>query len=109
MRVDATDDASWAKFQTYFKLIGPGSHFIRRVLLGSLVERFGSPNGIEASMKLAGDELLPDAQAQVHGGVGFTWDCDAHFHYKRAKVNDTLLGSQGHHRQRLAELLLDAV
>ncbi len=25
---------------------------------------------------------------QIHGGVGFTWDCDAHFYYKRAKQND---------------------
>jgi alkylation response protein AidB-like acyl-CoA dehydrogenase len=57
----------------------------------------------EAAVMISGESI------QVHGGVGFTWDCDAHFHYKRAKVNDTLLGSQGHHRQRLAELLLDAV
>src|SRR5689334_11931151 len=57
----------------------------------------------EAAVMISGESI------QVHGGVGFTWDCDAHFHYKRAKVNDTLLGSQGHHRQRLAELLLDTV
>jgi alkylation response protein AidB-like acyl-CoA dehydrogenase len=57
----------------------------------------------EAAVMISGESI------QVHGGVGFTWDCDAHFHYKRAKVNDTLLGSQGHHRQRLAELLLDSV
>lgn len=44
---------------------------------------------------------------QVHGGVGFTWDCDAHFHYKRAKTNDVLLGGGAHHRQRLAALVLD--
>ena len=43
---------------------------------------------------------------QVHGGVGFTWDCDAHFHYKRAKTNDVLLGGGAHHRQRLADLVL---
>ena len=56
----------------------------------------------EAAVMISGESI------QVHGGVGFTWDCDAHFHYKRAKTNDTLLGSQGHHRQRLAGLLLDA-
>ena len=27
VRVDATDQASWEKFQAYFLLIGPGSHF----------------------------------------------------------------------------------
>ena len=44
---------------------------------------------------------------QVHGAVGFTWDCDAQFFYKRAKQNDTLLGYQGWQRQRLADLVLD--
>ena len=31
---------------------------------------------------------------QIHGGVGFTWDCDAHLHYRRAKQADLLLGSR---------------
>lgn len=44
---------------------------------------------------------------QIHGGVGFTWDCDAHFFYKRAKQNDVMLGYQGWHRQRVADLVLD--
>ena len=25
---------------------------------------------------------------QIHGGVGFTWDCDAHLHYRKAKQAD---------------------
>jgi alkylation response protein AidB-like acyl-CoA dehydrogenase len=45
---------------------------------------------------------------QVHGAVGFTWDSDAQFFYKRAKQNDTLLGYQGWQRQRIADLVLDA-
>jgi alkylation response protein AidB-like acyl-CoA dehydrogenase len=71
----------------------------QRARAASMCKGFGG----EAAVMISGESI------QVHGGVGFTWDCDAHFHYKRAKVNDTLLGSQGHHRQRLAELLLDAV
>ena len=43
---------------------------------------------------------------QVHGGVGFTWDCDAHLFYRRAKQNDLFLGYQGWSRQRLADLVL---
>jgi alkylation response protein AidB-like acyl-CoA dehydrogenase len=46
---------------------------------------------------------------QIHGGVGFTWDCDAHFYFKRAKQNDALLGYQGWQRSRLADLVLDPV
>jgi alkylation response protein AidB-like acyl-CoA dehydrogenase len=44
---------------------------------------------------------------QVHGGVGFTWECDAHWYYKRAKQNDGLLGYQGWQRRRLADLVLE--
>jgi alkylation response protein AidB-like acyl-CoA dehydrogenase len=43
---------------------------------------------------------------QIHGGVGFTWDCDAHLHYRRAKQNDLLLGQQSWQRRRLADLVL---
>ncbi len=45
---------------------------------------------------------------QVHGGVGFTWDCDAHLFYRRAKQDDLLLGSGGWHRHRLADTVLAA-
>jgi len=44
---------------------------------------------------------------QIHGGVGFTWECDAHWYYKRAKQNDMLLGYQGWQRHRLADLVLE--
>ena len=43
---------------------------------------------------------------QVHGGVGFTWDVDCHLHYRRAKQNDLLFGTQGWQRRRLADLVL---
>ncbi|HXQ43556.1 MAG TPA: acyl-CoA dehydrogenase family protein [Acidimicrobiales bacterium] len=43
---------------------------------------------------------------QVHGGVGFTWDVDAHLLYRRAKQDDVLFGAQGYQRQRLANLVL---
>jgi alkylation response protein AidB-like acyl-CoA dehydrogenase len=43
---------------------------------------------------------------QVHGGVGFTWDVDAHLLYRRAKQDDLLFGAQGYQRQRLADLVL---
>ncbi len=43
---------------------------------------------------------------QIHGAVGFTWECDAHLHYRRAKQNDLMLGYSGLHRQRVADLAL---
>jgi alkylation response protein AidB-like acyl-CoA dehydrogenase len=46
---------------------------------------------------------------QVHGGIGFTWDVDAHLLYRRAKQDDALFGAQGYQRQRLADLILGPV
>jgi alkylation response protein AidB-like acyl-CoA dehydrogenase len=43
---------------------------------------------------------------QIHGGVGFTWDADPHVHYRKAKQNDLLLGYNGVHRERVANLVL---
>jgi alkylation response protein AidB-like acyl-CoA dehydrogenase len=42
---------------------------------------------------------------QIHGGIGFTWEHDAHLHLKRAKTGERLLGSPAAHRDRLARLV----
>jgi len=41
---------------------------------------------------------------QIHGGIGFTWEHDAHFYLKRAKTSEMLLGTTGSHRARLGAL-----
>jgi alkylation response protein AidB-like acyl-CoA dehydrogenase len=50
--------------------------------------------------------MITAENIQVHGGVGFTWDVDAHLLFRRVKANDVLLGRQGWQRQRLADLVL---
>ncbi|TDC55941.1 acyl-CoA dehydrogenase [Actinomadura sp. KC345] len=42
---------------------------------------------------------------QIHGGIGFTWEHDAHLYYKRAKSDEVLLGGPDWHRDRLARLI----
>jgi len=42
---------------------------------------------------------------QVHGGVGFTWDHDAHLYLKRARSSGLLLGDPAWHRERVARRL----
>jgi alkylation response protein AidB-like acyl-CoA dehydrogenase len=42
---------------------------------------------------------------QLHGGVGFTWEHDAHLYFKRARASATLLGSPAWQRERLLRLL----
>ena len=44
---------------------------------------------------------------QVHGGIGFTWEHQAHLYFKRATTDAALLGSAEQHRSRVAELVLD--
>ncbi|MBW3658109.1 MAG: acyl-CoA/acyl-ACP dehydrogenase, partial [Actinobacteria bacterium] len=47
----------------------------------------------------AGDNI------QVHGGIGFTWEHDAHLWFKRAKTSTILFGDPAHHRAKLADVL----
>ncbi|MGI5163455.1 acyl-CoA dehydrogenase family protein [Spirillospora sp. CA-253888] len=42
---------------------------------------------------------------QLHGGIGFTWEHDAHLYFKRAKSSQELFGAPGEHRRRLAALV----
>ena len=41
---------------------------------------------------------------QIHGGIGFTWEHDLHFWFKRAKWNEFAFGDATYHRERLAQL-----
>jgi alkylation response protein AidB-like acyl-CoA dehydrogenase len=42
---------------------------------------------------------------QVHGGIGYTWEHDAHLHLRRAKASELLLGRPQLQRARLADLV----
>ncbi|ONH33308.1 acyl-CoA dehydrogenase family protein [Protofrankia sp. BMG5.30] len=43
---------------------------------------------------------------QYHGGIGYTWEHEAHFFYKRAKREIYSYGDPDHHRERIAALTL---
>ncbi len=40
---------------------------------------------------------------QIHGGIGFTWEHDAHLYFKRAKSSELFLGTPDYHRELLAQ------
>lgn len=40
---------------------------------------------------------------QVHGGIGFTWEHDAHLYFKRAKTSQLLFGDAASWRRKLAD------
>lgn len=42
---------------------------------------------------------------QLHGGIGFTWEHDAHLYFKRARGSATLLGDAKSQRETIARIL----
>ncbi len=51
----------------------------------------------DAAVRVAGETI------QLHGGIGFTWEHDAHLYFKRATALSALLGSSAEHRRLVAE------
>ncbi|HEX9481294.1 MAG TPA: acyl-CoA dehydrogenase family protein [Solirubrobacteraceae bacterium] len=62
----------------------------------------------KACASTAGREVTAGA-IQMHGGIGFTWEADVHWLYKRAQLDAALLGGARRHRARLAAILADRV
>ena len=56
----------------------------------------------------AGREVTASA-IQAHGGIGFTWEADVHWLYKRAQLDAALLGGAGRHRAALARIAAERV
>lgn len=46
---------------------------------------------------------------QLHGGIGFTWECFVHVYFKRQKHNQMLLGDGVYQRAKLADVLMGPV
>jgi alkylation response protein AidB-like acyl-CoA dehydrogenase len=46
---------------------------------------------------------------QLHGGIGFTWECFVHVYFKRQKHNQVLFGDGPYQRAKLAEALIGPV
>ena len=53
------------------------------------------------ALSFAGDRAV-----QFHGGMGFTYECDAQLFIRRAQWFAQHFGDAAHHRRRLADLLL---
>jgi alkylation response protein AidB-like acyl-CoA dehydrogenase len=57
----------------------------------------------KAAASDAGREVTA-AAIQLHGGIGFTWEADVHWLFKRAQLDAALLGGASAHRARLARI-----
>jgi alkylation response protein AidB-like acyl-CoA dehydrogenase len=91
-----------------------GCEYARSLAVGAAVARRSDPVRAEALVRSAkahaGDAFLFASKkgVQLHGGFGFTWDCDVHFYFKRALWSRVTLGDAAFHRRHIARMMFDA-
>jgi alkylation response protein AidB-like acyl-CoA dehydrogenase len=57
---------------------------------------------LAAAAAAEGGPSVTAGAIQMHGGIGFTWEADVHWLYKRAQLDTALLGGAARHRAALA-------
>lgn len=69
-----------------------------------------APLALHAAKSFAADTFFMGAgnMIQLHGGIGFTWEHDAHLYFKRARSIQTLLGDGAWHREAIATMIVGA-
>jgi alkylation response protein AidB-like acyl-CoA dehydrogenase len=67
-------------------------------------ERLAEAAALAAAASADGGREVTASAIQAHGGIGFTWEADVHWLYKRAQLDALLLGGARRHRAALARL-----
>lgn len=86
-----------ARSATYYAAWAAGAAPEKRAEAAALAKYVSSRAAIEVT----------SSAIQAHGGIGFTWEADVHWWYKRAQLSAQLLGGPTHHRRRLADLVTE--
>ncbi|WP_194104074.1 acyl-CoA dehydrogenase family protein [Peterkaempfera bronchialis] len=70
-------------------------------------EHPGEPIGVSAAAAYCAEAYVRASaeNLQIHGGIGFTWEHDAHLHLRRARSSSLLLGSASWHLERISDHL----
>ena len=53
--------------------------------------------------------FISDRSVQLHGGIGFTWECDVHIFFKRSMHNQALYGDGVYQRSEIAQDLIGPI
>jgi alkylation response protein AidB-like acyl-CoA dehydrogenase len=88
-------DTESARASTYFAAWAADADRSRLPEAASLAKSSASKAGVEVT----------GSAIQAHGGIGFTWEADVHWFYKRAQLDAAMLGGPAFHNQRLAGML----
>jgi alkylation response protein AidB-like acyl-CoA dehydrogenase len=72
-------------------------------------ERLHEAAALAGAAAADGGREVTASAIQAHGGIGFTWEADVHWLYKRAQLDAALLGGAGRHRAALARIAAERV
>jgi alkylation response protein AidB-like acyl-CoA dehydrogenase len=67
-------------------------------------ERLPEAAALAGAATADGGREVTASAIQAHGGIGFTWEADVHWLYKRAQLDAALLGGARRHRAALARV-----
>jgi alkylation response protein AidB-like acyl-CoA dehydrogenase len=67
-------------------------------------DRLAEAAALAAGAAAEGGREVTGSAIQAHGGIGFTWEADVHWLYKRAQLDAALLGGARRHRAALARI-----
>lgn len=67
-------------------------------------ERAPEAAAVAKALASGGAQQVTGSAIQAHGGIGFTWEADLHWFYKRAQLGAVHLGAGRSHRARLVHL-----
>jgi len=67
-------------------------------------ERLPEAAALAGAATADGGREVTASAIQAHGGIGFTWEADVHWLYKRAQLDSLLLGGARRHRAALARV-----
>jgi alkylation response protein AidB-like acyl-CoA dehydrogenase len=59
---------------------------------------------LAAAAAAEGGREVTASAIQAHGGIGFTWEADVHWFYKRAQLDTALLGGASTHQRALTRI-----
>jgi alkylation response protein AidB-like acyl-CoA dehydrogenase len=70
-------------------------------------DRAAATAAVAAAAAYCSESFVSVAQSavQLHGGLGMSWEHDAHLYLRRAKASERLFGTPSQHRSRLAASL----
>ena len=72
-------------------------------------DRLAEGSALAAAAAADGGREVTASAIQAHGGIGFTWEADVHWLYKRAQLDTAMLGGARRHREALARSAADRV